>query len=233
MSKLADLAFGASRLKAVSFKRTRQDGTVVDAHLKIRLLTKIEMDEARVNARATVLSRDKDLKEGRAFDELLEDSRVVEILAIACRDSEKPDEPWSSPYEIERTLTPPEIAMLFELYSEHQAECGPILHDLTTEQFETLLEAIAKEGSADPFLFCASPLRNAFIISTAKELLSLRMASSSRSSASTESSDSESSSSASMSAASRDLHEEIDVLIGQIADLTVRVHDLETAGGTT
>lgn len=234
MSKLAELQLGGSQLKDISFTKTKRDGTVVTVRVLMQVLTKRDLDLARVDARKTVQRLDKDLADGRAFEELLEDARIVEILARACRNPEKVEEQWATPLDIELTLTTPEIATLWKFYEEHQDACGPIIHDLTTERYETLIEAIVKEGSADPFVFCASPLRNAFVITMARELLSLRMESSSRSSDSTSPSaesstlDSATTSDASGGRASVS-HEDFEALRDLVGDLVVRMHKVEIA----
>jgi len=246
MSKLADLQLGLVRLKPFTFKRKKNDGTDVDVHVDIRALTKREMDLARVNARAALERLAPNMKEGSSYEELLEDTRIVEILAIACRKPGEPDATWATPLEIEAILTTAEIGSLWKVYVEHQAESSPTISDLSKEEYETILETIAKEGSADPLLLFASPLRNAFTITLVRELVTLRMVSSSSSSASTAPSGQPSNGGTSSSESedptqsagdlaldrSASNTAEIAVLRELFAELVVRVGKLEGAPGT-
>jgi hypothetical protein len=87
-----------------------------------------------------------------------------------------------------QTLHPGAIVALSRAWESHQEACSPLKTDLTPEAYNALVELVAKEASADPLFHFASPLRNAFITTMAKELLSYRMDRSSHSSASTQSS---------------------------------------------
>jgi len=193
LAKLAELLLGTENYKPFTFKHTKRDGTLVDVEVAIRPLTKVEIDRARANAHKTVQDLLKnaqaaDLREGRTYEELLDEARAVELLAIALRDPQKPGEPWSTPMEMAMTLHPDAIGLLSEQWEAHQHLSGPKLQDLTDDEFNAIVAAIALEGRADPFFLFASPLRNLFITRLAKEAFTSRMASSSASSDSNESS---------------------------------------------
>ena len=233
MSKLSDLQLGTGALKPFSFKRTKLDGSECDVHVLIRCLTKRESDGARLQAKRTVLDLDKSARSGVADDELLAEARIVETLAIALRNPEKPEEQWATGLEITQTLDVGTIALLGQEYTRHQEACGPFMQDMTGEQADAMIEVIAKEGSADPFFLCASPLQNAFITTLARALVTLRMENSSSSSESTSpSNESESASSPSDEVrawreAQGDVMAELAVQRDSIASLTIRLRHLE------
>lgn len=233
MSRLADLQLGTGALKPFSFKRTKLDGTEIDVSVLIRCLTKTESDIARVRAKKSVNDLDKSARGNTEDGELLAEARIVETLAIALRNAEKPEEPWASAFEITQTLDVGTIALLGQEYTRHQEACGPFIQDLTSEQVDAMIEVIAKEGSADPFFLCASPLQNAFVTTLAKLLVTLRMENSSSSSDSTQPS-SESAPSPSQSDEAKawrdaqdDVMAELSVQRDSVASLTIRVMHLE------
>lgn len=233
MSRLSDLQLGTGALKPFSFKRTKLDGSECDVHVLIRCLTKRESDGARLQAKRTVLDLDKSARSGVADDELLAEARIVETLAIALRNPEKPEEQWATGLEITQTLDVGTIALLGQEYTRHQEACGPFIQDLTDEQADAMIEVIAKEGSADPFFLCASPLQNALVVSLARRHETLRMENFSSSSDSTKpSSESAPSESPSDEAkawreAQGDVMAELAVQRDSVASLTIRVMHLE------
>jgi hypothetical protein len=182
MAKLADLQLATGTLKPFTFKHTEKNGNVVDVKVLIRVLTKAELDLARANALSTVQHLSKELREGRTYDQMLAEARTIEILASACMDPEKPTEQWAPQMVIAQTLHPGAIALLERAYEEHQDDCGPFVRDLTSEQYDAIVEEVAREASADPLALFAWPLRNACIITMARELRALRTEKSSRSS---------------------------------------------------
>jgi hypothetical protein len=166
VAKLRDIQLGTSKLLPFAFDRRRADGETINVRVVLRVLSKREMDLARANAESTV--KDLKVKEGRSFDELFEEAKIVEILAVACRDPDAPEQPWANPLELATSLSAGEITVLWEAYTKHQDECSPILGDVTEEQFEALVDMIAREGDTAPLLSFASPLRNACIVTMAR-----------------------------------------------------------------
>lgn len=227
MSKLADLQLSTGALKPFTFKHAKRDGTVIDVTVMLRVLSKSEIDLARKNAHSTVKDLSAELKDGKSFEEMLAESRTIEMLAMACMDAEKPSEPWAGPMELAQKLHPGAIAALSRAYDEHQEECGPFVHDLTVEQYEALLEVIAQEASADPLALFAAPLRNAFTITMAKELRSLRTERSLRSSESNERSSEPETASSDVREAMGDVHAEMAILRDNCASLAIRLMHLE------
>lgn len=234
MSKLADLQLGTGKLKPFTFKRTKTDGTETDVHVLIRSLTKREADLARINAVRSVNDLDKNAREGSTHETLLAEARMVEMLAVALRDPEKPEEPWAPALEIATRLDEPTIALLGQEYQRHQEACGPFIQDMTTEQADALIEAIAKDGTADPFYFCASPMQSALLVILARQHVMSKTTSSSSSSDSTSPSTENASApnqSSDEAEAIATLTAEVDVQRDEIASLKVRLMHLEAARG--
>jgi hypothetical protein len=233
MSRLADLLLGTGKLRSFTFTRTRRDGISVDVSVLIRALTKHESDIARVAAKRTVQDLEKVGRDATPSEELLAEARLVEMLSVALRDPDDPDnKPWASPLEIASMLDVGTIAMLGQEYERHQEECGPFLQDMTQEQRDALIERIAEDANADPFFLCAFPLQKAFIISLVREFVSLktRMSSSGSADSSLSSeSASESEKQAGTSEALSDVFAELEVHRGRLASLGVRLESLEAA----
>jgi hypothetical protein len=177
MGKLADLQLGNGALKPFSFEFKRQNGTIAKVRVAVRVLGKGEWDLVKINARLACEGKDA-RAQGKALEELIEDQRIVEALAIALRDPDKPDEPWATPLEID-ALPTPVISLLWNVYDEHQGNFGLLVTELSAEQYDALIETVAEEATCDPFLLFAPPMRNAFVITMARELRSYRMQSSS------------------------------------------------------
>lgn len=227
MAKLADLQLSTGALKAFTFKHAKRDGTVTDVTVMLRVLSKAEIDLARKNAYSTIKDLSAELKDGKSYEDMLAESRTIEMLAMACMDVEKPSEPWAGPMELAQKLHPGAIAALSRAYDEHQEECGPFVHDLTGEQYEALLEVIAAEASADPLALFAAPLRNAFTITMAKELRSLRTERSLRSSESNERPSEPGVTASDVHEAMGDMHAEMSILRDNYASMAVRLMHIE------
>lgn len=174
--KLKELELGPALHKDFPFQHKKLSGEVVEVNVKIRVLHPEETLAARVNARRTVLRLDSALTEGRDYNELLEDAKVHEVLAIALRDPEKPEEPWASPVEVRTILNEVETALLWTAYLDWQATVGPIITELSVPEYEGFLTAVASEVESDPLSFFAPPLRRNFTRTMACQLLELRMA---------------------------------------------------------
>ena len=230
MAKLDDLQLSTGARKTFEFDHAKRDGTKSKVTVELRVLSKHEIDLARRDALQTVKDLSDELKAGKTYDEMLAEARTIELLARALMDPEKPDQPWATPMAIAQKLHPGAIGLLARAYDEHQEACGPFLHDMTSDVYEGLVADIAKEASADPLGYCASPLRNAFIITMARELVSLRTEKSSRSSESTELSKSgESATSDYVADTLGDHTAMIDALNDEVASMKVRLRNAEAA----
>lgn len=228
MSKLADLKLGTGAIKRFSFERPNFQGGMQVCTVAIRPLTKAQIDEARLQAQATVDLLDKNVRQNASYEELMQEARVVEMLSRALRDPDKPEEAWTNPLEIGQTFDLGTIGLLAREYEEVQAKFSPFLSDLTNEQFEAMVAAIAKEGDASPFFFCALPLQSAFITTLARELVTSRTQSLSSSSDSTTPSSDSPTSTSNETATGPALEGELASLRSDIALLMDHVASLET-----
>lgn len=185
MAKLAEMLLGPLKMRPFTLVRHTAKG--VESHnVLIRILTALEIDRARIDAAEYIDSlTDREragelVKRGFVDAEMLyEDARIIEVLAHAVMDADKPDECWSGPAEMRKRLIPSETGALYKAYADHEEEIGPIKRVMTPELFEAALQAVAEEGTADPLLLFGSHIVKDFIVSTARELWSLRAARSS------------------------------------------------------
>jgi hypothetical protein len=182
MARLVDYALGIGSLKPITWTHKKRNGDEVELRANIRVLKKNELNQARLQAVHDVARMDPSLKEGKSYEELLEEARVVQVLARALVDTESPDldspRPWASPMELEAMLSTSEVSFLWKAYVEWQEENSPAKYSLTPEEYESFVKT-AGEGNADFLVFFSSPTLKAFIISMAVELRTWRSASSS------------------------------------------------------
>jgi len=186
VAKLEALKLGKTATKRFTFTRQTEDGPE-EVTVLIRPMTALDLDRARVNAETYVASEiDKNRAVAGSRDVLIDDAREIEILALALRDPDAPEEAWAGSAALRSMLTTNEIALLFRAYHEHQDNVGPLLSSLTPERYEAMIQAIAEAGRADPFILFDSRTQRAFITTMASELWSSRMARSSGTSDSSE-----------------------------------------------
>lgn len=114
------------------------------------------------------------MRDGRDFEELLEDARVREVLACALRDPDDESKPWATPLEIREMLSNIEVGALWLAYEDWQNDCGPVITRLSEPEYNALISQVAQAGDFDPLLLFAPALRRSFTRSMALELLSLR-----------------------------------------------------------
>lgn len=85
------------------------------------------------------------------YDALFEDRASVEILFRACRRAENVNVPaFPSADEIARALSTDEVAVLMRSYLRVQAECGPIVADMSQEMVDAWIDVLASGGSKHP-----------------------------------------------------------------------------------
>lgn len=187
MAKLEALKLGATAGKDFTFTHHEDKGPR-EVTVHIRPLTALDLDRARVSAETYVadLVRRNEAA-GQSREALIDDAREIEVLALALRDPDKPDECWAGSALLRSMLTTNEIALLFRAYHEHQDHVGPLFSTLTFERYEEMIKAIAQVGRADPLVISFdSHTQRAFITTMAVELWSSRTAKSSGTSDSNE-----------------------------------------------
>lgn len=167
------MLLGNEYMRAFTYRRKRMDGTVLEERLFFRPLSVRDMHLARINAEQRVkklLGTEK--FEDAVVQELTTDQRNVEIIHLACRSEKDPALPWKQVVELEH-MPQVEISLLANAYLAFEQECGPVEHELTIEKLEHWIQRAA-EGDTDFLAWSASHTRKAFVMLTARELLSLR-----------------------------------------------------------
>ena len=176
MAKLASLMLGPAAGREFAFAYTNRSGKKIDCKVWIRPLTMSEMDLARINAEVYLSSIDPEKRlSSSKREEVLFDAEQVETLAIALRDTEKPDEIWAGPAELRARFSSAEFGPLLRAYHDMVDSIGSTMSTLTKERYEALVEACAKDASDAPLLFCDSSMRKSFVASMAAELWTSRM----------------------------------------------------------
>lgn len=150
------LSRGRPPFKVVEFPRRDEHGEAI-ASVHVRLLTTAEEQVALVQARATCARYERDVGKDYKSDlnDIEHNERIIEILAIACRDAEDPSKPFfvGGPSEV-REFTSDELGLLVAVYARLK-EGSPRLSEMTAEEFEKLLSTL-KEG-VDSFPFATWP----------------------------------------------------------------------------
>lgn len=189
MSKLAELQLGDARKKSFTWTRKLKGGGSRDITVLISIITQDELDESI----AAATTRVEKLLEGKPFasttrDELIEQSRVVEVLSRALRDPEHEDELWAEPETLRSKLSDVEVGLLYKAYCDWQDEQGPLLKTIDEAKFQALMREMSEEASLVPLALLAPDLRTTFVLIMARRLvdfLTVKSSPSSRSDANT------------------------------------------------
>lgn len=109
---------------------------------------------------------------------------AVQVLARACRDaSNLPDSlsrpAFPSPKLMRETFTTDEIGVLFSAYTTVQAEVGPIIANMSQEEFEAYVLKLEEGGSTLPFDSLSWETQRTLVRSLASQVVSCWMAMSS------------------------------------------------------
>lgn len=143
---------------------------VVKVH--IRLLTVGEQDLALANARQYVdrLVSNKTENASKA-EELEHNARITELLAVACREPDDPEKPFfpHGPMDVRESATAEEIGVLANVYAKLMTE-RLYLNELTEEQMESMLRAVAEGSLQYPFSFCSREALEMLLSFAAKRL---------------------------------------------------------------
>lgn len=135
----------------------------------IKVLSDAESDSARIAAVQFCKGKDVDL----ALDpEFLDRCIQREILLRACRDSDKPEEPFFSTYDQITHLDNMLVRTLFELYNAHQQAMDPLAF-CPAEEVEALVAQLGKsELAAARLSLFDQPTLLRFVLSMAHQLQS-------------------------------------------------------------
>lgn len=142
----------------------------------IRVLSQREEDIAFAEARAYTSALTKADEEKR-WDpiELEHNARASEILSIACRKVEAPDEPFFEHGVVDtREFATEELSQLMNAYNELKEEFYPNLRKLTPETFEQWVTLIAEGAASLPFHSLSRMVLEAFCRSAVMSLVDAR-----------------------------------------------------------
>ncbi len=166
---------GKLPFERVPFPRYDDEGKPVE-YVRIRVLSQFELDNARANAAAYVAECLDGKRKAAWRPEELEDNAVLaEIMAVACRDPDDPEQKFF-PYGVieARQCSSDELAMLFRCYNDIREKAYPTLSELTEAQMEALLSAMVEDADKVPFWQISPSRLAAFSVWAATSLASAR-----------------------------------------------------------
>lgn len=137
----------------VDFPRFGDDGATV-ARVYLRVLTQKEQDLCLANAmlyaeQATSGSREAKWKP----EELIDNAIMAEVLAVACRNAESPEQPFfpHGVLDARDHCTPDELGILFATYTALREQHYPALRTMSEDEMWAWTKAL--EEGADRFPF--------------------------------------------------------------------------------
>ncbi len=115
------------------------------------------------------------------YENIYNNAASVSILYRCCRDLEDVNKSaFPSPEEIRRRLTADEVGVLVSAYLQLQAEVGPIVANMSSEEMDAFLKRLAEDGEAiAPLYFLSPDMKNHLLAYSASLLSSLLTATSS------------------------------------------------------
>lgn len=173
---VAQLIASANRPHAViDFPLVDHEGKAV-AQVHIRGLSQAEEDIAFANAQAYASRLTKDDAEARWKPEDLEqNARASEILAVCCRKVEDPKLPFFEHGVVDtREFETEVLGQLFNAYAELKEKFYPRITRLTEEEFETWVRCIAEGAEQLPFHSLSRTQLEACSLSTVMSLVDAR-----------------------------------------------------------
>jgi hypothetical protein len=113
--------------------------------------------------------------DAKAFDELYDNIRATEILAVACRKTSDPKLPaFPSADEIRKRLTADEVGVLFAYYATVQSELGPIAAFMAEGDREAWIERLTVSGERYPLGGLTPEAHQLLTLGLAQEVKALR-----------------------------------------------------------
>lgn len=154
----------------VDFPRYDDLGASV-AKVYLRVLNQFELDTARANALRYVIEATSGSNQNLPWrpEELEENAVIAEILAVACRDPQNPEEKFFSLGVIEvRQCTVDELAMLFASYNAIREKAYPTLQEMSEEEFVLWTKVLAEGAEQFPFSRVSRPKLEAYCMWAAR-----------------------------------------------------------------
>lgn len=154
----------------VDYPRMDEAGLPV-AKVYLRPLTQIELDMARANARAYVAKVLGDQKGSVPWkpEELEDNATAAEILAVACRHPDDPEQPFFTYGAAEtRMCTTEELAILFNHYNVIRERSYPTFREMSDTEAMAWLKALEEDAESFPFSLTSRSRLEAFCVWAAK-----------------------------------------------------------------
>ena len=172
--------------RIVDFPRKGLDGQPL-GQVALRVLTQEEaqLATAFTEQRVRRLLKEKEAMPGsgepsQGYSILFDTWASCETLFRCTRKVDDINQPFFPAVEmIPRSLSQDEIAILLLEYNRVRAELGPIVADMSQEEYDAWIEVLAKGGSAYPLDSLSLGEQSRLIVRMASELYTLRTASSS------------------------------------------------------
>lgn len=148
------LSRGRPPCAVVDFPRFDEAGKPI-GKVAVRLLTVTEEDLALANARKYVSEKLRTNEADLPWrpEELEHNARIMEILAIACRDAENMEEPFfaGGVFEARKFFNSDEMGALARVYAKLKTETHPALKSLSEQEMEEWISTLAEGWDAFPF----------------------------------------------------------------------------------
>ncbi|MDB4992746.1 MAG: hypothetical protein JWM74_178 [Myxococcaceae bacterium] len=129
-------------IEVAMFVLVQDEGVAAKASAE-RYARKILKEDAKAAARA---------ESGQGYDDIMEMRSSVELLFRSCKHADDLKRPFFPTVEaISKALTTDEIAVLVLHYRRVQMELGPIVNELSEQEMDAWVEALAKGGAMFPF----------------------------------------------------------------------------------
>ncbi len=156
--------------EVVPFPRKDFAGNPI-GELRIWVLTQEEREEATAAAELYARKRLKDAKATDiGYEELYSNEVCVQILWRACRDVVDPNRAAWPTDALLRQITTEEIAVLFEHYITTQKKLGPIVAEMSPEDFDLWVKKLAEGGTQYPLNSLSSDMKNVLLLGMALRL---------------------------------------------------------------
>lgn len=186
------LAEGRPAFAVVPFPRFKEDGSPV-CNVHVRILTVGEEDVCLANARKYVADklRTKEADLPWRPEELEYNAQILEVLAIACRDPDNPEEPFfrMGVVEARKFFNSEELGVLANVYTDIKTRNIPGLKNMTEEEVEAWVDALSEDWDVLPFAYYSRRQLETLCERLAKLLVSQRRSSTGQTSTSSSSSD--------------------------------------------
>jgi hypothetical protein len=161
--------------RVVEFPRVNPQTGEPIGRVAIWVLTQDERIRAAANAERATRELLGDAMPGRkssqGAEDIYENNAACEVLFRACRDVDDLDRPaFPSVAAIKQFLSVDEVAVLLRLYTEVQAEIGPIVSHMSEGDVNAWIDRLAEAGSMVPLSLLAPTALGDLVTSMARRL---------------------------------------------------------------